>query len=286
MANQTHMDWKTYESITKYIYETLGSATGVKVLGHGHTCKLTGKSGVDHQIDILTAHSDGVHSYRTAIECKYWKEKINKEIVMKIAHIIEDAGIEKGVIVARNGFTEDGAQFAKHKNIALVQLREVEESDQEITGKQFQLGTLNISLGVTIRRPEIIKTTLEYCERQDAVQQSINIYKAVIRLSEGNKKSFTEFITAFQDELHSEGKIGETITRRYELPFGSLLETKNSPVAEIKAIIFTGVLRKIDSNSNQTFALEDKVWLIMKSIFDGKSFTIFQGGLIQENKPT
>lgn len=74
MPIKTDLDWKTYESITKYIYESLGGKTGVKVLRHGSSCRVTGKSGVDHQIDILTAHSDGIHSYRTAIECKYCKD--------------------------------------------------------------------------------------------------------------------------------------------------------------------------------------------------------------------
>src|ERR1700741_4596933 len=99
MPEKTNLDWKTYESITKYIYESLGSKAGVKVLGHGSNCKVLGKSGVDHQIDILTSHSDGIHSYRTAIECKYWKEKISKETEMKLSNFIEDTGIEKGVIV-------------------------------------------------------------------------------------------------------------------------------------------------------------------------------------------
>ncbi len=129
MPVKTTLDWKTYESITKYIYESLGSKAGVKVLGYGNICKVSGKSGINHQIDILTSHSDGINSYRTAIGCKYWNEKISKDIVMKIYSIVEDAGIEKGVIVSKNGFTKDGAEYAKHKNISLVELREIEETD-------------------------------------------------------------------------------------------------------------------------------------------------------------
>ncbi|MBK8042618.1 MAG: hypothetical protein IPK21_08105 [Haliscomenobacter sp.] len=74
------MDWKEYEEITKYVYETLGNAAGTKIVGHGRTCKVEGKSGVSHQIDILTSHSDGVHNYRTAIECKYWDKKLIKKL--------------------------------------------------------------------------------------------------------------------------------------------------------------------------------------------------------------
>lgn len=108
MGKPNELDWKLYELITKYIYETLGQQHGVKIKGYGNTCVVTGKTGVDHQIDVLTAHSDGVHEYLTAIECKYWKKKVNKDVVMKVAGIIEDANINKGVIVSKGGFTPDG----------------------------------------------------------------------------------------------------------------------------------------------------------------------------------
>ncbi len=75
MANKVNLDWKKYESITKYIYETLGNESGVAIEGYGNNCKVEGKSGDNHQIDVLTKHSDGIHNYRTAIECKYWKKK-------------------------------------------------------------------------------------------------------------------------------------------------------------------------------------------------------------------
>ena len=95
MPEKNNLDWKTYEFITKYIYETLGKEAGVKVEGYGNTCKVLGKSGVKHQIDVLTSHSDGIHTYKTAIECKYWNEKISKETVMKLSDIIDDTGIQK-----------------------------------------------------------------------------------------------------------------------------------------------------------------------------------------------
>lgn len=284
MPEKTNLDWKTYESITKYIYESLGSKSGVKVLGHGSNCKIVGKSGVSHQIDILTSHSDGIHSYRTAIECKYWKEKINKETVMKLSNILEDTNIEKGVIVSKYGFTKDGAEFAKYKNISLVELREFDEGDQETKQKQLQIGTLEISMHITRRRPEILSMTIECSNEESLEKEIINIYKTTIKLAGGHLKPLNDFITAFQNELHAQNKVGETITKRYEVPGGSQIHTSNGRVSEIKGITFTGVLTKTDSNSKREFLLEDKVWLIMKSIFDEKTFSILEGGLIVENK--
>lgn len=117
MSITNSLDWKKYESITKYIYETLGKQSGVTIKGYSSTCTVKGKSGVSHQIDVLTAHSDGIHTYETAIGCKYWKKKVNKDIVMKLVQILEDTGISKGIIVSKSGFTRDGIQYAKHTNI-------------------------------------------------------------------------------------------------------------------------------------------------------------------------
>lgn len=100
----------------------------------------------------------------------------------------------------------------------------------------------------------------------------------------GNRKPFTDYNKAFQDLLHSNNKIGETITRRYEIAGGGVLHKLDSPPAKIKSIVFTGVLHKINSNTTYTISVVDKVLLIMKSIFEGKSFSISEHGFIVENK--
>src|SRR5687767_12475054 len=144
MTKAHSLDWKKYEAIAKYIYGTLGKQSGIRIKGYGNNCWVTGKSGVAHQIDILTTHSDGIHEYQTGIECKYWKEKINKDIVMKVADITEDAGLNKGVIVSRSGFTQDGIEYAKYRNIGLVELREIEEKDLEGKSINFDIGVLEV----------------------------------------------------------------------------------------------------------------------------------------------
>ena len=142
------MDWKEYEEITKYIYETLGETSGVEIVCHGNSCKVTGKSIVQHQIDVLTKHSDGLHSYMTAIECKYWDQNINKDIIMKVAEIVEDSGLNKGIIVSKLGFTPDAISFAKYRNVGLVELRKMTDKDWEGRIK-------NIVINMNMLLPEI-----------------------------------------------------------------------------------------------------------------------------------
>ena len=74
------MNWKEYENLTRWIYETIGQAHGVVIEGHGKDCKVVGKSGDKHQIDVLASHSDGFHKYLTDIECKYWNDNVDKDV--------------------------------------------------------------------------------------------------------------------------------------------------------------------------------------------------------------
>ena len=86
---------------------------------------------MQYQIDVLTSHSDGLHSYDTAIECKYRKDKVSWGQVAKLALAIDDAGIEKGVVVSKTGFTRSARLVAEFKGISLVQLRKPRPSDWE-----------------------------------------------------------------------------------------------------------------------------------------------------------
>ena len=123
-------EWQSYEELVKDIYQALGKAAGVIIECWGPSCKVQGKSGVCHQIDVLTSHSDGIHTYRTAIECKDWNtEKVSKDPVMKLSEILDDANIEKGVLVSKAGFTPDAEKMAESKGICLIQLRKPEVSD-------------------------------------------------------------------------------------------------------------------------------------------------------------
>src|SRR5258705_12176907 len=93
MSDKNELDWEEYEAITKYIYGAPGAQYGVKVKGHGRNCKVKGRSGLHHQIDVLTEQFDGERQLLTAIECKYAKKKVNKDIVMKLSEIMQDSGI-------------------------------------------------------------------------------------------------------------------------------------------------------------------------------------------------
>lgn len=283
MPQQNNIDWKTYESITKYIYETLGKEFGVKIEGHGNTCKQKGKSGVNHQIDVLTSHSDGINLFLTAIECKYCKEKVNKEIVMKLAGIIDDCGIHKGVIVSKNGFTKDGVKFAKHKNIELVELREFSEKDNKEIPKISHLADVELHVNTSLSRTEIL-----HCDigdnRNIEVNNEFEFFNFIVVLENANQIPLYNYITKFRKEENPQNEKTEKLTKHYHVPNGVICNTLTKETFKINGITLTGQLRVIKNNKNFIFNIVDQVWLIMKSIFDERTFTFNESGLIQEHK--
>lgn len=272
MPEKPNLDWKEYESITKYIYETLGKKSGVKIECYGNNCKVTGKSEVKHQVDVLTVHSDGMHEYKTAIECKYWKEKINKDIVMKVSEIIEDAGINKGVIVSKNGFTPDGISYAKYKNIGLVELREVTDSDWKQKGEIFDFKS-------QVRSPKIMNIRID---NNLGINQTgeVKIKNFRVQYKTGEVRPFSDLIQVFNNQLHKEEPFN-VISKYYSLPGAFIINDDNGSKTSINGVEFKGQLtvRDIDLGFKQV----DQVWLIMKLHFEDKSFTISEKGVIQES---
>ncbi|MEY8869891.1 restriction endonuclease [Meridianimaribacter flavus] len=271
------MEWKEYEEVTKYIYETLGKNSGVEIECFGNSCKVTGKSTVNHQVDVLTKHSDGLHNYRTAIECKYWDKNINKDIIMKVAEIVEDAQLNKGIIVSKLGFTPDAIDFARYRNIGLVELRELTEKDWEGRVKDI---IMNINMLV----PEITGLELIVSEevKSDIPKGMTRVEFLEIQKETGEKESFEKYIKEFNSELTKKEE-NEELSKVFKFDKGTkFIYTPTQEEIPIHGFMLSGVLRI--AKSKVEIKGEDHIWLIMKSIFEDKTFTISKDGEINERK--
>jgi len=270
------MDWQEYEAITKYIYETLGKEAGVKIDGHGKDCKVKGKSGVEHQIDVLTSHSDGIHIYKTAIECKYWKDTVNKDIIMKVAEIIEDAAINKGIIVSKQGFTDDAISYAKYKSIGLVELREIEEKDWEGRPRILNIKTWR-------RRPEVTKVIIipSLFNRSEQDHERVQPEIMTVKKYDGKEISMSDYVNEFIREIHSH-PVNKVIEKKIFIPMSQLTNNQTKKTIFIDGFVMKGVLT--EKNIDLKWHPVDEIWLIMKAIFENKSFTISRKGIINEDK--
>jgi hypothetical protein len=271
---EDNMDWKTYEEVTKNIYETLGKHSGVSIINHGKNCKIEGKSGVKHQIDVLTSHSDGIHTYLTDIECKYWDQKINKDIVMKVDSIVKDCNFNKGVIISKQGFTSDAKKYAKSVGVGLVILREP-------TGKDWKGRTKTIIIKINSYAPHITKFENIATEVYDDISgKMVCTYDYVYVFNDGTKKTIKYFIEEFQKKL-LESNPKDEITDEIRFDESVVLQDKfGNKISRIIGIKISG---KIDiTTTENTINGEDCIWLMMKSIFEGKTYVVSKEGEIRD----
>ena len=276
------LDWIKYESVTKYIYETLGKEYGVTIVGYGSNFKITGKSGVKHQIDVLTQQTAGTLITRTAIECKYLNKKITKDVVFKLSGIINDAEIEKGIIVSRSGFTRDAIAQARNLNIGLVELREIEDKDFAENPRQIEIADLDIRVGVLKTAPEIIKIDIGN-NRTIEIKDELDYYDFRIIKQEGSTLPLINLVNDFRIEVSEQNRMYEIITKKYDTFNSTLLNRKTKESFSIDEVFFVGRLTKKYLSKSLMFTLVDEVWLIMKSIFDERTFSFSENGVIKEN---
>ena len=150
-GNPPHPDdlrWQDYEELVKDIYEALGKASGVVIKCWGKGCKVEGPPGVFHQVDVLTSHTVGIHEYTTAISCKYWNDKVGLPEVRDWDRVVEDTGLNKGVIVSKMGFTKPARDYASAKGIGLVELRKPLDEDWS--------GYREIHIMLTVDQPPVV----------------------------------------------------------------------------------------------------------------------------------
>jgi hypothetical protein len=278
IAENKELNWEEYEEITKYIYQNLGAASGVKVKGHGRNCKLMGRSGVAHQVDVLTEQQIGGRVLLTAIECKFLRKKVTKGVVMQLFEIMEDAGIEIGIIVCKTGYTRDTLKFAEHKGIKLVKLWETGEKD--LNGKHtIDVATLDININSTLTRPIITKIDLGQIVMTDE-KEIMDMYAATMFNSDGNEVYFKTCLFAFGDDLEVDDILLKSTTRSYTPAGGTLRWNCKGEEVTIKEILITGYLTRRNSKSTKYFQIVDQVWLIMNEIFEKRRTTLAKSGLM------
>lgn len=127
------IDWQDFENFVKELYEQEGQF----IVERNVTEK--GKSGAKRQIDVKLTLKTSLHTYVTLIECKYWKDKIDRGIIDVLYASIEDLNASKGVIFTTTGYEKGAIEYAKSKNIDLYLIRELTDEEWGLPGKEIRL---------------------------------------------------------------------------------------------------------------------------------------------------
>lgn len=96
--------------------ERLFRANGYQVL---HDVWRTGRSGVQHQIDVFAEYVCPLHRSVVIVEAKAYEGAVDKDRVMKLKDIVQDLGADRGILVTTNYFTVDARKTAVGTNIDL-----------------------------------------------------------------------------------------------------------------------------------------------------------------------
>ena len=114
------LDWKEYEVGIHYLYDKLVSK-GYPNLQIARNQMVRGKSGLNHEIDVLiTFDLLNVKRYML-IECKsYSKRKVEKSDVMILQSKIDDIRSALGIIVTTKGFQSGAQEYADYFGITTM----------------------------------------------------------------------------------------------------------------------------------------------------------------------
>ena len=272
------MDWQDYEEVTARIYEALGRASGVKILCYGHQCRLNGRSGAAHQIDVLTSHSDGVHTYRTCIECKYWNEKVDKAVIAKQALVVEDTATDKGVVVSKSGFTEGAKLVAREKRIGLVELRRPLDSDWDGYIKAIDI-RIHLCYPSFSNFEFIVPKTDEYV---DSMPFGGRVLHSNIRFHtpDGESESLldlTNRVARFEKGWETGEERPFVVPFEKETTFSVEGHDTRTMVNEVR---FTATMHVLSEDVHVN--AEHHVEFLMKEIFEGRRFVVAPDGTIKE----
>lgn len=202
---------------------------------------------------------------------------------MKLIQILEDTGISKGIIVSKSGFTRDGIEFAKYKDIGLVQLREYDEKDLQDTPDKMDIGILDLNIKIHRTWPEILSIDIGD-DRKFKIKHEFDYFDYIIILANGKQVSLYYYVNDFRKEVNRVNSKEKPLTGKYKILGSKLFNRQTEETINLDIIIFTGQITENDSNRNLQFNIVDKVWLIMKSIFEKKTFSFSENGIIIEHK--
>lgn len=262
------MDWKNYEKTTAQIYAELNNFDDIQIIGYGNDCKVLGKSDVKHQIDVLIEHEREGEKVKTAIECKYISTKVSKDAVMKLAEIIEDADIEFGVIVSRNGFTDDAVKYAQYKNISLIELRK--PLDRDWTGKYRDMTSV-----VTLYLPFTydIEIEAEYTKSTNG-----NVFDSQLVCSEWSNSLYYVMTEKCRQVPWMDNELTEAKIEFY--PYCDLVILGEVIAENVSSISFK-IKKHLEFSSKQEHKGDDLVaWYIMK-VFEKEEIHIHKCGAIK-----
>ena len=119
MAN----DWKEYQEEAADFFRSLGlkAETDVTLEGVRTT----------HDVDVYVTIDVAGFDVHWVVECKHWKDAVNKLHVMALREIVADLGADRGIILCEAGFQSGAVDAANLTNVQVTSLADLSASSKE-----------------------------------------------------------------------------------------------------------------------------------------------------------
>jgi hypothetical protein len=122
--------WKEFENFITHLESLLNKNPSASIKKNTY---LNTSNGSRRQIDILLTHNIDRHEFKTVIECKDWKRKVDVDVIESFASKLNAVGAQRGIIVSKTGFTSGSIKESKsYKNITLYRIEEIDELKDKI----------------------------------------------------------------------------------------------------------------------------------------------------------
>ena len=212
-----------------------------------------------------------MQTVRTAIECKYWKKRVTRNVVSNLITLLEDTNIEKGVVVSKEGFTSGAIALAKPRNISLVEMREPNDNDWE--GK---IKTIHIILRMT--SPEFYDFEFVQPPQNSGERVQFTVSGQDLEIREPTKEPKTLDQIA-NDAASSATSPDQEIDVRF--PAGTTMQVSGFD----KHAILEAVRFKVRHHVHEREIVIDgdqAIRLIVKEVFEAREFHIGHDGQVTE----
>lgn len=131
MDADTYQKAIEYELLTRSIYESVLSQEGVQNVDVKHNVDVVGRSGVEHQIDVLWDFEQAGITHRVLIECKNYSSNLSLEKARNFFGVLHDIGNARGLLVTRTGYQSGVVKFCNYYGIGLRLLGQPTDKEWE-----------------------------------------------------------------------------------------------------------------------------------------------------------
>ena len=115
-----------FERFTQRVYQRLVDNEALEQSTVQCNVKLKGKSGCEHQIDVLWEYEKNGTTHRVVIECKNYSKSVSISKIRDFFSVLQDIGDVSGIMVTSKGYQRGAKKFADYYGISLKKLRRPE----------------------------------------------------------------------------------------------------------------------------------------------------------------